>query len=451
MRVLPILMLVVAPVSYLWSCSCSGPGAPCQAAGLAAAAFTGTVLNITDQPAQFLPAENSGPIAASRRTNGTPVLLSPSARVVRLQVRDVLSGVPVGQTQIEIVTGLGDADCGYRFQVGTDYVVYAYQDGQGRLATGICTRTRPLTEAAEDLAYFRKVAGAAPLGELRVLTGSPGAGKSGVTISAEGARGRFVTQTDAAGVATFPQVEPGEYAIHQESDGDLPDDPKVQVRAKGCVDVVLLRTLRLVGRVTTKEGLPAARIEVEAQSSSGKLEASAMTDAQGKYELRVSRPGVYHLGVNLSHTPTRDTPYPRWFFPGTENQSSAAVIDFSGKPDIRNYDFALPDRQREREIEGIVLRSDGTPAPLARLFVLDGAQNTVTFETPDPTGHFRLRVFAGIPYELHAIWPGDAAGNSSSAVPMRIPADSRPLSLRLVLDQPGNSVVEASQKRSTAR
>ena len=42
------------------------------------------------------------------------------------------------------------------------------------------------------------------------------------------------------------------YAIHAESDGDLPDDPKVQLYAKGCQDVTLFRTLRINGQVMNR-------------------------------------------------------------------------------------------------------------------------------------------------------------------------------------------------------
>ncbi len=368
-----------------------------------------------------------------------------------MRVRDALSGVSPGQTEIEIVTGQGGGDCGYAFQPGIDYVVYAHLDGEGRLATSICSRTRPLDQAEEDSVYFRKMAQAPVTSELRVLTSFAGApGRPGVTIRAEGRGGLYSAQTDAAGVATFPQLQPGEYSIHQESDGDLPGDPKVQVRTKGCVDVRLLRTLELVGQVTTKDGRPAARIEVEVGSSRG-LEASAMTDAEGRYQLRVSRPGLYQLGVNLTHTATRETPYPRWFYPGTEAPSAAANVEFLGRPDRRTYDFVLPERQKERELEGSVWMADGRPAPVVRLFALDSSQAVVAQETAGPNGHFSLRVFAGVPYELHAVWPGNTPADAISAVPTDIPAGSGSLTLRLTLDQAGNSFADASRKRFATR
>ena len=57
------------------------------------------------------------------------------------------------ESTIQIATGSSDADCGYPFEVGDRYLVYAHDSGS-MLSTGLCSRTRPLPEAAEDLEYF---------------------------------------------------------------------------------------------------------------------------------------------------------------------------------------------------------------------------------------------------------------------------------------------------------
>jgi len=151
------------------------------------------------------------------------------------------------------------------------------------------------------------------------------------------------------------------------------------------------------------------------------------------------------LGINLNHTPTRDTPYPRWFYPGTENQAAAAIINFSGKPDSRTYDFTLPDRQDERVIEGIVLTSEGRPMPRARVTVYDSAESVVAFGVADTAGRFLLRVFADVAYRLHAVWP-EYPDKVFSAVPVDIDPGSRPLNLQLILNQRGNSVLDGGKR-----
>lgn len=59
-----------------------------------------------------------------------------------------------GETSLDVWTPFGD--CGYDFQAGETYVVYANNDegSADSLSTDICTRTRRLSEAGEDLTYL---------------------------------------------------------------------------------------------------------------------------------------------------------------------------------------------------------------------------------------------------------------------------------------------------------
>jgi hypothetical protein len=186
-------------------------------------------------------------------------------------------------------------------------------------------------------------------------------------------------------------------------------------------------------------------VEVQAHPTSQIPAESRMTNPDGYYELRIVRPGQYYLGINLNHAPTRDTPYPRWFYPGTEDQSAAAIINFSGKPASLTYDIALPDRQSEREIDGIVLTSEHSPMPRARVMVYESADHIAAQAFTDAVGRFQLRVFADTAYRLHAVWP-NTPDKAVSAVPVDIPPGTEPLSLHLILEQPGNSVLQSGRK-----
>jgi hypothetical protein len=315
MRVLVVLLaLSTVQPARLWGCSCAGRAStPCAAAGAADAAFSGTVLNISDSFSPIVTGSVGIGVARRRTQDATPTPRRP-LRTIRIQVGEVLAGVPPGQKEIEIRTGKGGGDCGYPFQIGQAYVIYAFEDADGQLETGICSRTRPLEQAAEDLSYFHVMANARATGSLRVSTALPGAPAAvGATIIAESAESRNRSITNAAGDAIFADLPAGDYKIHAESDGDLPDDPHVRVHARGCASVTLFRTLRIVGHVTTADGLPAARIEVQTRSVTDSPVEGAMTGPDGQYEIRIVRPGQYYLGVNLNRTATRDTPYPRWF------------------------------------------------------------------------------------------------------------------------------------------
>lgn len=64
------------------------------------------------------------------------------------------------EEQVDIVTNSSGALCGYTFASDTSYLVYT--EGQaGALAVNACSRTRPIADAAEDLAVLG--AGATPV------------------------------------------------------------------------------------------------------------------------------------------------------------------------------------------------------------------------------------------------------------------------------------------------
>jgi hypothetical protein len=132
-----IAALAVASIAFsrdAAACSCIGTRPACQAFWDPGAVFVGRVLSI--EPS----ASSGGP--------------SPETRRVRFEIAEPFHGV--SEPAVDVFTGSGGGDCGYAFTVGESYLVYAYQSERSpRLSTGICSRTRPLSGAAEDLAYLR--------------------------------------------------------------------------------------------------------------------------------------------------------------------------------------------------------------------------------------------------------------------------------------------------------
>ena len=140
-----------------FACFCSPPANPEGAIRPADAIFSGSVVGIVMPP--------------PNPTNG---IYSPA--VAEFRVVSVWKGV-VGP-EVPVTYSPGDASCGYDFQAGADYLVYArsYVDGPvvsivgnsfqvplgGRkLATNACMRTRLLSTAQQDLAVLGQ--GASPV------------------------------------------------------------------------------------------------------------------------------------------------------------------------------------------------------------------------------------------------------------------------------------------------
>jgi hypothetical protein len=73
----------------------------------------------------------------------------PGAATVALRVFKVLKGPDHGT--LEVSTAGGGATCGYPFEEGREYLVYAHEGRRG-LEVGICGETKLLSEAGADLA-----------------------------------------------------------------------------------------------------------------------------------------------------------------------------------------------------------------------------------------------------------------------------------------------------------
>ena len=78
-------------------------------------------------------------------------------KLVTLTVKQGWKGLePAWATTITVSTCASGACCGYGFQEKEGYLVYA--DGEGKsLSVSLCSRTRPLANADEDIAVLNKV------------------------------------------------------------------------------------------------------------------------------------------------------------------------------------------------------------------------------------------------------------------------------------------------------
>ncbi len=132
---LPITLLLLALPVAPWplgassarACSCSTPTRE-QAFESAAAVFEGRVTEVTRS--------KEGP------DGGAPELM------VTLQVVRAWKGVD-GE-RMTVLTAGDEAACGYSFQQGESYLVYAHQ-AKPRPRVSLCGRTRPAVEAGEDI------------------------------------------------------------------------------------------------------------------------------------------------------------------------------------------------------------------------------------------------------------------------------------------------------------
>lgn len=76
------------------------------------------------------------------------------AAILTFDVSRVWKG-DVTETFVMMTSSLGAGDCGFPFEAGRAYLVYAYErEGYDHLTAWLCTRTQPLEYADEDLTFL---------------------------------------------------------------------------------------------------------------------------------------------------------------------------------------------------------------------------------------------------------------------------------------------------------
>lgn len=117
-----IAFMIIALIGVASACSCMQPPAPLEELEAVDAVFSGKVIQID-------PSFNSN--------------------YVTFEVQKSWKGPQ--KIKLAVETAQNSAACGYNFEMGKEYLVYAYGLEQN-LTTGLCSRTAELSYAADDIA-----------------------------------------------------------------------------------------------------------------------------------------------------------------------------------------------------------------------------------------------------------------------------------------------------------
>jgi hypothetical protein len=271
------------------ACSCMPPRQPCQAVWKARYVF-------------------SGAVTAIRTEQGQRVV---TFRVERTWRHDI-PGRSLPET-VTVSTARDDGACGYPFARGGTYLVYA--DGEALtsmgLRTSICTRTRPIEEAAEDLAYFAEMESGARtsriFGQIRPLpdaASSPPIG--GLRIELRTANSLRTTTTDSSGRFEFRSLPVQMYEVAARvPETYVPTrarEPIWLAHPTACAEVDLLASWdgQVTGTIVDSSGTPLRNIEIEARARGARFGVSLTSDDDGRFTFAGLAPGTYTIGINLS-------------------------------------------------------------------------------------------------------------------------------------------------------
>jgi hypothetical protein len=405
-----IVLALVFSVGKAEACTCPSSGPPCQNVFQVDAVFVGTVQTISE-------IEHT-PDSPYRR------------RRVVLAIERAFRGVQ--GTTAEVVTGMGGGDCGFAFKVAARYLVYAYRSrDDGMLTTGICTRTRTIGEASEDLQYLESLppsgTGGRVYGTLKhwerdlasrnpkqygpvpfthVLLRGPGVGRD--TQTDDG--GRYEIAGLPIGTYDLQVIPSPEFsARYLQRTIALPD-----TRACSVEDFSLRYDGHVSGTVLGFDGAAIAGLLVEliaaSRANSNDLIEVLTTETTvgGFFEFTEVPPGRYVVGISLRR---RETPilYPRTFHPGTAIASEATIVTIGeGNHQPLVDPLRLPPPRTSRETVGRVIWPDGRPVSGAGVSLQDGTaswQQLGGAIKTDSDGRFSFVVHDGLSYLIHA-WYG---------------------------------------------
>ena len=122
-----VIGFVVMNSASALACSCAQPLSPLESLKQATAVFSGRVTNIT---------ETSEPSFLRKR--------------ITIAIDKKWKGIP-WINEVKVSTAGNGAACGVHFVQGESYLIYSFLNGEGILTTNLCSRTKPLSQAQEDL------------------------------------------------------------------------------------------------------------------------------------------------------------------------------------------------------------------------------------------------------------------------------------------------------------
>jgi hypothetical protein len=386
------------------ACSCAMSGMPCDAAWRADAVFVGNVVSIETLtvPAGVL-----------------------RGRRVDLAVVEAFRGLQL--SEVTVYTGYGGADCGYPFVMGESFVVYAYRTPEGHLTTGICARTRPVSNAPEDLAYLRslktivpgapaRIAGRVQVWDWSKPSGAQASSIGGVAVTAT-REGRSVsTRANDRGEFELTGLSLGTYELVAQAPDGYDSVPRtLEIHdPRGCGTTSLL--VRYDGRVTGRvvdskgngvQGLPIELLgsaDVDKPGGSSTIP-KAWTAADGTFTMRLVAPGEYVLGFNSIRGHDGQLTFPRAFYPGVTEPAAAGRVAVGVGTRARLRDFVVPENIRLVTVNGIVVDEANQPVREATITLTDSTEGPNSVGSPVTTGadgRFTFALVEGGKYELRA-------------------------------------------------
>ena len=291
------LLIVVSDARDARACSCITGIPLCETLWNTPVVFAGEVIEIAD-----VPGPSTSPF--------------PASRLVRFRVEQSWrEEVP---REVQVRTGSGGGDCGYTFIKGVRYLVFARRNGE-QLNTSICSPTKPISDAGEDLEYLKTAFKPSVAGRIfgrvtfqRTDHDAPVRPLKDYAVTLSDGRKERSTKTDADGRYEFNGVSTGVYGIRL----DVPSTERAfgkkeveLVDPRGCAaaDFYVVFDGRISARLVRADGQPAGGQTLEAVTLESLQETDRFpssrpksTSSDGRVEIPELAPGRYVVGLGIT-------------------------------------------------------------------------------------------------------------------------------------------------------
>ena len=270
----------------------------------------------------------------------------------------------------------------------------------------------------------------------------------GATITIESESKRVEVITDSKGRYRVSALPPGAYKVRLTPPKGLniyDPEREVEVSDRGCAEVAfwIEADTRITGRVFDVQSRPTSDVLIELVPAkpalSGSFPQFVRTDKEGRYEMKLVKPGRYLLGVRIyGSAGSTYVPYPRTYYPGVTDESQATVITITEGQVITDRDLQLPPALIEKKLEGVVVWPDGQPIKGATVWLkeIEYTNNDMPYRvTTDDQGRFSFKVYAGMKYSLLAIVDSEIKGKQKRSELLEIRTSEKPDLVKLIVSR----------------
>lgn len=340
------------------ACSCAGNPGSCEAPVadlIVRATAVSKEVNET-RPPFARPAPSVNPQPASRPAGATPQPGLWGRVKVTFTVSERFHGA-AGDSLV-VRTELGTETCGYPFEVGHEYLVFG-TEFQGGLIVNTCSATQPAKMAAARIAQLRALRDGTTLPDLYGFVGTyplrwdPAGWESvqpmpRLNVTARSGSAEYRTQTGDDGLYGFRGLPAGRYRLSVEAPpgrrafwGGSAEHPGASPGTSCAMNFDVVWDGLISGTVVGRDSKPVSGLITAEYTGPETLPAGPYGGEvkDGRFEILRLPPGHYRLVF----TPTIEgqPAGPTVYYPGTQIQSAATLIDVGDGAHVDGLQFSI--------------------------------------------------------------------------------------------------------------